>query len=490
MFEALPAVERVAFQHHSTLAQSVISACQSFLNWVESTRPMFDGKIQIATNGRLHAAKKYADEVFAPQLQKILITELNLHVKVNCLEDRVFNCAMFPAFRNVMWDEFNIGADLYSGTDSYKNTPFDPKLFDTDTSVNLTTGRFTKKSDNYVMMLFLFVYTFIGKEGVGGVEPWTAEEHAAVILHECGHGFGMFEHMADVYYKADMAGNSVRYLNDLKDDKTVLSTIANLETAVNRQSDAEWAKEIDTIIAEIKSSQIPAKNFNPVVAYLVLVYLSTLLATMFTRLIDAGAFGAINANINKSSDTVVTQSNKAYNERIADEFVSRHGLGAALATALSRMQDGYTRSALNDAIHNSVVASAFVTAFTGILSVIFGVAAFVDDGVYDPLWLRIDHIVKNNMVVFKDESLSPELRSYFIQETTELRKTLESIKSSKVHQMNQLLWGTLLRITNRGSILDGLRTASLSRDYDILQQLTNGLIKNPLYFHAARLKNL
>ena len=489
MFEALPAVERIAFQHHSTLAQSVISVCQNFLNWVESTRPMFDGKIQIATNGRLKAAQKYSEEVFAPQLQKILMTELNLNIKIYSIDQRVFNCAMIPVFRNVVWSEFDVGESFYSGTNSYKNTPFDPKLFDTDTSIDLTTGRFTKKSDNYVMILFLYVFTFLGKEAVGGIDPWTAEEHAAVILHECGHGLSMFEHMADVYHKADMAGNSIRYLNDSADDKTVLSTVINLETAVNRLPDVEWTKEVDKIIEDVKSSQMPAKNLAPVVCVLSVTYFCVLLTMMFTRLVDAGAFGVINENHNKSSDTVVTQSNKAYNERIADEFVTRHGLGAALATALTR-EDGYARSPLKDAINNSVVASAFVDAFNGILSLIFGIALYIDDGVYDPLWLRIDHIVKNNMVVFKDESLSPELRNYFIQETTELRKKLESIKSSKVRQINQLLWGTLLRITSRGSILDGLRTASLSRDYDILQQLTNGLIKNPLYFHAARLKNL
>jgi hypothetical protein len=283
----------------------------------------------------------------------------------------------------------------------------------------------------------------------------------------------------------------VRYLSQTNNNAAALATVTTLETAVSQSRNTEWSQAFDTAIIDIKKDRDKVNRFSPEIASLVLLYFIMVISTIFGRLITAGSFGAINESRHKSSDTVVTESNPGYNERIADEFVSRHGLGAALASGLVKMEkNGYVRSGLADALHNTAVVKSIIGTFKYILFAVFGMLLYVEDDTYDPLWLRIEHILRNNMVIFKDESLSDELRTHFLKETADLLQTVAELKSNKGYKISQLFWGTIMRILSRGSILDGLRTAGLSADYDILQRLTGGLVKNSLYYHAARLKSL
>ena len=496
MFAQLPAVERIEFQTNSNLRKRLVALCSEYLTWVLHTRAelTINGVVPPATEGRLLTAAKYGSTTFAPQLMRLLNKELNLNVLVMCDESRILNCMMMPAFLTADWQQVNLGESFFSGTAAYGKTEFDPSLFDSlDSKIDLNKSSFVTNPKQYLAIFYIFAATYLGEEVFGGTAVWTAEEHAAVILHELGHALSMFEHMADMYYRADVACNSIRYLNQQADDKTLITTISKLDTAVRGHHDESWAKQFDEALTTIKKNDAATKKDEPgmVVASLILSYFCSVIGTMFARLGESGSFGKINADIHKSSDTVVTLSNAGYSERIADEFVSRHGLSAALASALKKMNTyGYTRTALADAIHNHVVSKIIVGTFNGILYAMFGMLLYVEEGTCDPLWLRIEHILRNNMVVFKDETLSPELRDYFIKDTADLLKTLAAIKNSKGRKIHQLFWGTIMRITSRGSTLDALHTAGLSVQYDILQRLTNGLIKNTLYYYAARIKSL
>ena len=492
MFESIASFERIAFQTESSLAKKLVGICNDFLTWVETTRVTLpNGKIPIATSARLKAAKKYGNDVFGPKVQQLLTTELNMNTIVMCHSDNIFNCMMVPMFKNVDWMDSEIGQDFFSGTSSYGNTEFNPTLFDSlDTTIDLTKSAFTTKPSNYLMQLHLFVYTYLGKETNSTIVPWTAEEHAAAILHECGHAISIYEHMADVYHRADIAGNSIRYLSENADDTTAITTLSTLETAVKQHPNTECFRPFDTIIVDIKKTPAQYKCLNPVIFGIALTFLGLLASTFVSRLMEAGRFGTINSSSHKSSDLVITESNAGYNERIADEFVSRHGLGAALASVLKKLDTiGAARSGIADAI-NAHTTIKVILGSLGFLISTFGMLFYINDTVCDPILLRLEHILHNNMVVFKDDSLSDELRVYFVNDTKDLLKTISDIKKTNGFKIRQLFWGTIMRILSRGSVLDGLRTASLSSDYDILQQLSNNLIKNPLFYHAARLKNL
>jgi hypothetical protein len=294
----------------------------------------------------------------------------------------------------------------------------------------------------------------------------------------------------------------VRYISETADAKTVFSTADRIKKAETTTPDTDLAKSFDEIMARIEETKEKASGLHPiavvalapviaVVASLLLWHFYASFSAAYQRLVTAGRYGVINEGYHKTSDTVVSESNAGYDERIADEFVSRHGLGAALAAGLKKLESPsqYVRDKVTDAMYKHRVMCKVlggINAVAHYLSMLW----FVDDNTYDPLWLRIEHILRNNMVIFKDESLSDELRTHFLKETADLLQTVAELKSNKGYKISQLFWGTIMRILSRGSILDGLRTAGLSADYDILQRLTGGLVKNSLYYHAARLKSL
>ena len=147
------------------------------------------------------------------------------------------------------------------------------------------------------------------------------------------------------------------------------------------------------------------------------------------------------------------------------------------------------RSDLTDAMYTHRVVSK-ILGVTDVVGSFFGMVIYAGYTNYDPMWLRLEHCLLNTMVVFKDESLSEELRSHYINETKKMLEIIRAYTGSHRFKITQLFWGTIMRVVSRGSTIDGFRTAGLSNDYDILQRLTNGLVKNPLAFHAARLKSL
>jgi len=484
-----PAMERIALQLNSPLAKQLVALCDAFLTWVEATRQplIVDGKIPRATEDRIRQVMDYTKDVFAPGLVKICAQQLNFTTMI--YTDRTIdygNSAMYPCYVDIMKtkdvERLIVGRAIYSGIESHTNTTFDPDIFtQLSATIDLEKSKLIKKTTDYVFICWILPTTFLGPELFSGPAFYTAEEHAAIFLHEIGHALSILEHMGELYHRADVATNSIRYFTDKATDKESGQVVNTLE-----KLSSKLPPDYQTALVAVKTN---VSRFHPVIAGLVFFYLVFVFLKYIKRFMDAGVISQINDGTQKTSDTVVTHSNRSYDERIADEFVSRHGLGAALTAALLK-SGGYIRTSFNEAVNNNLIAKA--TLFSLSIGVhFFGMFLFCgDDGTYDPLWLRIEHILQNNMVIFKDEKLSPEVRSHFLDETKALLELYDSYKKSTKFKLQQLFWGTITRITSRSSVLDGFRTANLSNDYDQLQLMTNKLVKNSLYRQAARLKNL
>lgn len=501
MDHSLPAVERIAFQHKSQLADKVVVICQEFLDWIAETRKLrvTDGVLPPITTGRMKAAMQYAKDVFGPALAKVFLAETNLHVLVAVYGDLHIDCFMAPLFTNLSTPQIRQVYKTFSGIGDPQNPAFDPAIFDTiDAKVDLTSSKLTTISKEYVMLLGILPAEYLGEEVFEHFIPVTAEEYAAGLLHELGHALTVLEYVADTYHRADVAGNSIKYLNEKADDRTCVTTLETVKEKTRDERDPEWSKFFSEITPETKQSSGPVKSIGVLTAMLAARYLCIAFTKVFraslARITLSGSYGSINSDIGKTSDTTISESNASYKERIADEFVSRHGLGGPLISWMAKfeaMKDKLsTKTELAERLKtNYRVTWALITAYESVYKK-FGMLMDVNDGTYDPPWLRLEHLIRNNMVVFKDESLSDELREFYLGETTKMLKVVESYKSTNRFKLTQLFWGTLLRITSRGSLLDSLRTAGLSADYDRLQLMSNGLVKNPLAFHAARLQSL
>lgn len=495
MFCDLRAMERVAFQHNSALRTRIISVCADFLKWVQETRYFDDnGQPLVASDYRINEAMKYADKIFAPALTNIILEELKLKILIQNIPDRIANSTVIYLEKNTTPTRIEEGHSLSSGMSHY-NKDVDITVFDNFTRpLDLEKSTFVEVPDNYIIVLFNFITLFLGDEVFPRLKPLTAEEHAASILHECGHILYVVEHISDIYHRVDIAGNSIRYINEDADVKTVTDVTERVEKEIKKDGDKITNNYFEIAMQGMKKTKEESSKFIQIIipfgACVVYLFYKLRFLSMILRMYMSGRFGFINSSSHKSSDTVVTESNAGYEERLADEFVSRHGLSAELASALKKMEDSESSViALRESIQNLRVMSSIFYSFD-IFCKMFGMLSYVNDGTYDPMFLRLEHLLNNSLVVFKDVHLDDKLKNYYIKQTQLLLETLKSYKSTSRYKFDQIFWGTIMRILSRGSIVDGFSTAGLSQDYDILQRLTGGLIKNKLYYHAARLKSI
>lgn len=490
------ALERVDFQVKSPLATKVVAACQAAMDEVKASR--FDpNEVTEASDARISKTSRMLKKSLVPSLVKIFKDELNLAVSVELIAEFEFIQACtyteYSAYSGPNdWMAIVKGYEVFEGTSDYDHAAYDVNYFkERADDLDLEVSKMKKYSTETVTHLYLYTTSFMGEEIVKAnvVTPITPEEIAAVILHEIGHALTIIEHLANTYHRSEVATNTIKYLNERADDKTLSTVVEQLNASDKLVSDE--AAKANGILATIKGS---LSRFAPAIAVMAgCLYVVMVLVSALARLDESGKYGILNSRFKKTSDTVVTESNPGHMERIADEFVSRHGLGAPLATVLAKMSRYWESGHEHDTFAETVKALGMIKAtllsykiVTNFLLSLICVA----DGTYDPDWLRLEHILQNNMVVFKDDKLPPEVRSYFLKETKTLIEVVEKFKSRNSFKLKQLIMGTIFRILSRSSIIDSFATASLSSDYDKLQLLTNGLVKNKLLYHAARLKNL
>jgi hypothetical protein len=484
-------LERVDFQHKSSLAAKLIELCQTVLVDVQKVPRNPDNKIDV---DYIWKVKKAILNSIDTQLVKICKDELNLPVKVT-----VAACAGWNAGLGISFKAYSHGGDwivplkgreMFSGLAPQSST-FDVNYFKKfSENVNLQTSKLESYSTDYTIRLILEAGLFMGDAPVDKkyLTPLDAEEIAAILLHELGHAITILEHLGDVYHRADVTQNTMAYLSTAASEQTLQEVVSTV-----KKDPAEKDPDVEKATDDLSEKQQGLLNFAPVVALIVGFFMLGVIMEIIARMQKAASYGRINNSGEKTSDTVVTAANQAYIERIADEFVNRHGLGTAFATGLAKEAKYYEQGHQYDTFAEAATAIGFVqTTLLSYKIVLDLLKPFVGtmDSRYDPDWLRLEHILLNNMVVFKDEKLDDETRNYFIEQTRMLQDVITKYKARKNFKLRQFIWGTVFNVLSRTSILDGFNTANLSADYDKLQLWTNGLIKNKLMYHAARLKSL
>ena len=491
----IPALERIAFQHQSPLAKRIVDLSQVCIDGLAKTNPNRTETMFVpAGKTRINTATKYLNRHFVPGMQEILKDELNLRLAVHVEQYEVcMNAACFVEYKKFKKDEhqpFNIGIDMYSGVKLGSVQEYDKAFFEQQAdSIDLDIGKLNRYSEDVIMHLWVFTTTFMCGEVFDPkyYTPNSAVEIAAVILHEIGHAMTFIEHCADMYYRTDVISNTVKYTNDLSNSKEILTVVDKLSEKSNNE-----------VLAPPLAALKQARNigiFTPIICLLeLLIALPLSILVINERLITNSRYFSLNESSKKTSDVVATRNNSSYCERLADEFVSRHGLGAALISALERsrrfVEEGHAQDPAICRVKAFGVVQTILMSFQMLMNCFVFPLLTVDDHTYDPDWLRYEHILQDALVAFKDAELDEQTRTYFIEQVRQLEKLISDLKASKSYKIKQFIFGKLLGIFNRNSTIDAIATANLSADYDRLQLLTNGLIKNKLYYHAARLQNL
>ena len=503
MFHEL-ANERIAFQHNSTLASRITTICQDALDHVQSTK-----KVNKADYSRIRSVSKYLDKDFSPALIKIVDEELNLRIsKIEIITSRTpyMNAYMWPEFKGDSgWGALD-AEEMFSGTLAKENaTAYKDNIFSAlKNKVDLEVGKLKEKTDRYSIGIGLYTSVFVANE-LHISEALSAREIAAIILHELGHGLTMLEHCADQYYRADAMKDTITLLQSSKNDNLKESLYENSKAYIeNSQSGfiKDNKDKIDDILSALKNTHggVIASAGTLFLTVLLILIIGSVIVTFSSTLLfgmlitfASGSFKQGNLGGKKTSDLVVTKTNISYVEHIADEFVSRHGLGDALSAALSKAyihhEEGQSRNIATETLTSFYMGQMFLKTLS-IYKAFFGGSIILMSYTYNPDLDRLKLLLENNMTVFKDLDMPKDMSEKYIKSTKELISTIDSYSSRTIVKVKDLFWGTMSRIITRHGLIDAITTGNVSADYDTLQKLTNGLIRNPLYFHAARLKAL
>lgn len=491
-----PALERIAFQHQSSLAQKLVNLCQTSIDDLAKTNPNADAtSFQRASAVRIDSAAKYLYRRFVPNIINIVKDELNLALRVVITNQITYlNAAATVIYKNLDGAEPGIsvydGHRLYSGVISQDSTEYEHEFFKTHaTELDLTTGKLKTYSTKFFMVLWLYAPDFIPSEVYDPslMAPFTAAEIAATILHEIGHAMTFIEHSADMYYRTDVVSNTVKYTNSLTSNETIRPIVEKLQ-------EVDTAPATSAALQALKQT-VNLSRFTPLICLLELLWcLPTLVFVTLERLGVNSQYSILNESSTKTSDVVVTRNNQSYTERLADEFVSRHGLLAAYISGFAKsaqmQHEGHNLGSQVNLLKQFGVLQTLLITFQLVRTCFIWPLLMVDEHTYDPPWLRYEHILQDAYVVFKDPELDTDIRTYYLNQIAEMQRLISDMKATKYHRIKQFIFGKLLGIFNRNSAIDATTTANLSADYDQLQLWTNGLIKNKLYYHAARLQGL
>jgi hypothetical protein len=195
----------------------------------------------------------------------------------------------------------------------------------------------------------------------------------------------------------------------------------------------------------------------------------------------------------KKNDETNSRRNNYYIERLADEYVSMHGMGPYLADALLKL-NGYSEILTPQSLlgykyasHANFVSKIYLVSLKYLFKAL-GIRADNFTIVYEDVVSRIERLLQNNMSIFKDRNLSPTVRDDQIKKTEELLYTIKQLKGGIGKSMLDTL-SKMIGIFTPTNIYSILSTGNLPYDYEKLFKEAENLINNKAYYQAAKIQS-
>lgn len=531
------AEERVMFQKDSSLAKGILKATQDLVaardEYVKDIPSAYDTKEDM--DRMFKYMNKWAQKNYVPAIKsameksKIGITLDNVLLMSSKFITSAFS--MKPKFmfkKGKSWEAFapfvNIKSD--PSTDFYL-----PKLDDRHYNeslvrdqLNIINEAFDAKSSRirngkdavHMDMCIslgdiLFMNTYISEDVI---QPFTPEEITSVFLHEIGHCMAYAEYADALYAVARVARDTIPYVlrngsaeqiktleTSLTSANTTISPVeyrTNTKGVVNTKLGKLIIGSTATAIGLLCSTPVGLCILGGILSY----KLYYIMQSWTDHQIRTGMLSRRNEDVEKFSDTVITNNWSRNWERVADEFVSMHGMGAAFASLNLKYdkffkimyQQGMSQDTprnIMDKYRNSVTAATIYYSLGDLLCGPMdrdSVSIFM----YGTDTTRRRDIIRDNYNILKDTSIPKELRDMLIVDMQKLLTTMDEYEKH-ANTVGKKVWDVLdffIDTYGNTSMKTRFMTGNLEEGYRILQDATNGLIKNPLYYQSARIQKL
>jgi hypothetical protein len=385
------------------------------------------------------------------------------------------------------------------------------------TSSNVRIGMFVTK------MVFDVNAAFLSDRWVSyeKVPALTAAELCAIMMHEVGHAMTVIEHFGTAYYferlrtnfDVTLANSSAEELKDSyqKLKKTIMPEARKrLRNFQNKTLANAAGKVLDT--AELAGDNL-IKHADDVIVHKSNRFLLVLFSSIFMTIVKTSLyifyfpfvylfFISIDFNINademndiaagrKTSDTANNNRNMFNLERWADQFATRHGCGADLATGLDKIETIFSAiDGASGAGGYAMTGWAFniACAFDWFWS-LFTPMYYSGPVIYETTYGRFKRIAEDAKSVFKNSDSIPKyMLSEWIHTVETAEESAEKYRRWVDTPFGSAVANVINTLANPVRWANILIDANLKRDVSILEDNLAKLNNNKLFMLSTKLK--
>ena len=330
----------------------------------------------------------------------------------------------------------------------------------------------------------------------------TAMEITAIMLHELGHTVTTLERGADLYYRTNIYQSALTEFDKqaTKTEKRKFGKMI-LEQQLPEQMDQIRHKyrDVDDYVSPHEESAV-VRGMESVLdillnLFLIAFYTFIKSISISRQLLTEFLFGSLeksnylysdHGELHKQSDLYRKRSYKQTTERLSDAYAARHGVGAALITALDKLF-GYLGSNVGLTLNQDSNLSWLMARTAALVLTIGG--ENTGGGLYPEAAERRQLIINQTLDQLKNSNLPPELKAYQLKQYEAARQAALKRNSNAV--INSLrCFNVIRRIVNylittpTNLVING----RFGDEYESLLQELDDLEHNSLYYWQQKLK--
>ena len=542
----LPGFESIDFQTSSTLGTDISRVIANAMNEIDKIWK--DSKEQ--GDYFRNAVANYCTKNFAPELESVITKDTGIDVRSIQLYGRNLKNSSFGLFAiELGLDDADTVLTLMnreSGLNTYTK-PDEQYLKDLNHLVDLLDFNKGKlKSNKYgkgnkhvihvnihfdMEFAFMAKYLFADKVDKEQAVP-TADEIAAIMLHEIGHMMTLVEHSFDMFATANRIHENIHIVNSEKlrndpkymdsfidEHKKILNKIKKVAVMLpNTQQNTKLSKNIKFISAAVDKLELmkitsnDAASMHTLISKLIM-FVSLIVKIILTRcviylglalvttLINSLCASLVNLSNNRSISTSgkTTDRGSGYNqlfliERWADDYAAHQGYGPELASALNKLEYAFKNYSMmfdDEKLRHStwfLSLCEIASKFLSLPSVLC--APPLLDGIYEDDVRRIERIREDTYAFFRNNNdVPPTIINAYINKIDKLNEQIKKAEDAQFWSRGarETLSKIWFNLTPTG-IYSLLKDGNLQKDLDMLNNQVDAMRNNSLYYWSDKIK--
>lgn len=539
--ELFPGLEAIDFQFSSNLGKRLTDLFQTVIDFRENLDySRVDDDAQVQREYRLKEVYHFFMSKCKPTFKKIIEEETGIRIsKLYCtgghLESITGLFACDLSFGNqyaaidVLGTMSGTGSSAYSTKEAIDDMMTMTEYFDPKKGrvTSKTYGK-TKTYPFETVMYFDINCAFCMHDFVPThlVEPFTAREIAAIMMHETGHAISTVEHAGDCFATINRICNFSKSLNSDVDARVLINGLSlkilpELKKVLSQSNlDKTDFRFVNNCVSVLSTASMTMRNFisqeqtdenilytaGSVIStglilwmkFFTILIMDVYMFTICTLLIYETmrlSYSDTNALGTKAGDVKTNYNNMFLIERWADEFVSRHGFGADLASSLNKISEvfnilGTVGDTTSSRVRNSSIMNCLIAVSVWFLEKI-NLFNYWEPIAYENQYQRAVRIRQNTYAAFKNiNRMDGAAQEHYLRSVDILEKEIAKAKTLSDTAFSKALYNILRNLSSPVKWFQLLKNANLDRDLEILCNRIDDLKNNKLYYLSAKFASL